>query len=110
MTVTNYSKWSDHSDRWVTWTVDTENISAPSEETLLTGPQFQNVYGLSQEDEYLARFGVAPGTRDQFEEINADFQSNPALLWPGETSDVAGGKFYGRPVPASAINPAPLPA
>jgi hypothetical protein len=110
MTIVNYCKYSDHSDRWILWDVDSENLAAPANETLLTGPQFQERYGLSQEEEYNARFGCAPGTRDKFEKLDTDFRTNPALFYPGESSDVASGRFYSRPVPATANQNPPRPA
>ena len=114
MTLTTYAKWSDHEDRWILWDVDTDNLSAPSNHTMLTGPQYQRRTGLSKEDEYNNRFGVPPGGLEDFVEQNGpvdrNFLTNPALYYPGESSDVAAGKYYGRPVPASAIQHPPLPA
>ena len=118
--MTLYSKWSDHADRWIIWESETGEV------THKTPVTYQADYGLSSKQEYYSRYGA--GTYRTDEQLIADYETpehllnhdtglvepfyrmvidtnietNPSLYYNGEAQDEAAGRYYGRPLPASA--------
>ena len=112
------SKWSNHADRWVSWDTETGEVVQNLRPT-----EFARRYGLTSKQEYYTRYGAEPGLTDEqlverfetaayslntsngkieasyVDTIDTDWRSNPSLLIPGETSDAANGRVYGRPLP-----------
>ena len=122
-----YSKYSTSIDRWICWDSDT------GESFMMTPEDKRQHFGLTKKQEYFRRFGVWSGESDEelvelyetptftlnretgkveksyTHTLDKKTETNPALYWPGENTDAAAGRFYGRPVPASA-GPLPRPA
>lgn len=101
MAITTYGKWSTRMDRWCFWKVDTDDLAADSNVFYLTSDQYQQNFSVSKDEEYFRRYGSRDLGQSR-ESLDTNTLTNPALLWNGETSDVAGGKLYSRPVPPSA--------
>ena len=123
--MTVYAKWSDNADRWITWDDTTGDVEE------YTPAQWQNNFGLSPKQEQYRRFGSEPGLTDEqlieryetpsyslnketgkveasyVQEIDSNYETNPALYVLGEAQDVANGRLYSRPLPAGVSQPRP---
>lgn len=113
------SKYSNHADRWISWDAETGEVVQNLRPT-----EFARRYGLTSKQEFYTRYGVEPGLTDEelvaryetptyrlnrsngkieasfVDTIDTDWRTNPSLLVPGETSDAANDRVYGRPLPA----------